>query len=70
MLEELKLEYLNKYDTVVAHAFKMFSNKQGEISLPPFMDYENFNKAQRYAMYLHRLGFLDSMYQRIIRGLV
>lgn len=75
LLEMYTVEYLTKFDTVMAHTFQMLRKDSG-VDLPPNMDYENYNKAKDETMALHRLSiknqipYIDIVYQRIIEGTV
>lgn len=70
LLERYTVEYLAKFDVVMAHAFDMFKSKQKGSELPPFMEIKFYNDAKNYALGLHRLGCLEDMYERITKGAV
>lgn len=59
---------LKKFDTVMGNAFETFHKSNAEI--PPFMDFENQEKARIYTMDIFNRGHLNEMYERIIKGCV
>lgn len=59
---------LRKFDVVMNNAFLTFHKSCEEI--PPFMDFENFEKARLYTMDIFHRGHLNEMYERIIKGCV
>ena len=68
LMERLTVDYLAKFDVVLAHAFEVFKSKQNGATLPPFMEVDFYNKAKQYALALHRSGDLEAMYNRIMKG--
>lgn len=70
LMERYTLEYLAKFDTVVAHAFDMFKSKQKGAVLPDFKELRYYNEAKEYALCLHRMGMLEDMYDRIAGGTI
>lgn len=70
LMEKYTTEYLSKFDVVLAHAFDMFKSKQNGAVLPPFKEIRFYNEAKEYALSLHRMGMLESMYERIIKKCV
>lgn len=59
---------LRKFDTVMGNAFETFH--KSNLELPPFMDFENQEKARIYTMDIFNRGYLNEMYERIIKGCV
>ena len=70
LMQKYTIEYLGKFDVVLAHAFDMFKSKQNGAVLPDFKEIQYYNKAKEYAMALHRLGLLEAMYDRIAKRAV
>lgn len=70
LMEKYTVEYLAKFDVVMAHAFDMFKSKQKGAVLPDFKEVRYYNEAKEYALALHRLGMLEDMYARITGGTV
>ena len=65
---QIQMEYIKKFDTVLAHTFAMYKSKQNGAELPPFMEVELYNKARQDTLELHRIGLLNGFYERLIRG--
>lgn len=59
---------LRKFDVVMNNAFLTFHKSNKEIH--PAMDYESFEKARLYTLEIFRNGFLNEMYERIVKGCV
>lgn len=59
---------LRKFDTVYSHIFEV--NRGRNNTIPPFMDFENMEKARSEAMMMFYRGNLNDMYERIIKGAV
>ena len=70
LMQRYTVEYLAKFDTVMAHAFNMFKSQQKGAVLPEFQEMQFYFKAKEYAMALHRKGVLEEMYDRIAGGTV
>ena len=66
--EQIRLEYIKKFDTVLAHTFAMYKSQQKGAELPPFMERELYEQAKQYTMNLHRSGLLVGFYDRLQKG--
>ena len=63
-------EKLKRFDVVLAHTFKVMTGNQEGAVLPNFMEYQKYNEALRYTQNIARMGCLDIIYERIMRGAI
>lgn len=59
------IQHLRMFDVVTNHAYQM-SRPTYEKWCLPCSDWERFEKAKEYALYLNRLGLLETFYRRIL----
>lgn len=64
------IEYIKKFDEVLAHTFAMYKKNQTGPVIPVFMEVELFEKARIDTLHLHRQGLLVPFYERLKAGTV